>query len=69
MNSSLSRQRALAATILLSMSTLGCQPSERAVDLTPHTVTLDEDIEFGPGSLDLADLRQGLSEPRPTDPR
>ncbi len=51
----------------LLLAALGCQQPSPAADVpapqdAPRSVTVEEDIEFGPGSLDLPDLRLGLAE-------
>ncbi len=64
------RQWSLMLALTLLAGSLGCQPAPAsappdtaaATELTPQAVTVEEDIEFGPGSLDLADLRVGLAD-------
>jgi hypothetical protein len=62
----------LTLILLLLAGSVGCQPSTTAptaadatgpaADLMPRSVTIEEEIEFGPGSLDLPDMRVGLAE-------
>jgi hypothetical protein len=50
---------------MLLSGSLACQPSPTAAEaaaLTPQSVIIEHEIEFGPGSLDLPDLRVGLAE-------
>lgn len=56
--------------LLLLAGSLGCQPSPGAApaadapasDMASQSPSREVDLEFGPGSLDLPDLRVGLSE-------
>ena len=72
------RYWSLLLILLLPAASLGCQPlkaatapddSAPAAGLTSPSVTIDEEIEFGPGSLDLPDMRVGLADASSYDSR
>jgi hypothetical protein len=65
------RHWSLILIVPLLVGALGCQPGSAPepeaapavlLDEAPRSVTFEEEIEFGPGSLDLPDLRVGLGE-------